>query len=97
MRYFFKNHITILSYQINSQISREITGAYKSEIFVKNRMKQMLNFFYKFAKILLGLVGFPKSYVIFRVGHDKCLRLLTSAYKVGGWGEKRPKICLRNI
>ena len=23
--------------------------------------------------------------------------MLTSAYKVGGWGEKRPKICLRNI
>ena len=66
-----------MSYQINSQISREITGAYKSEIFVKNRMKQMLKFIYKFAKILLGWVGFPKSYVIFRVGYGKCLRQLT--------------------
>ena len=23
-------------------------------------------------------------------------QMLTLAYKVGGWGEKRPKICLRN-
>ena len=23
--------------------------------------------------------------------------MITFAYKVGGWGEKRPKICLRNI
>ena len=25
----------------------------------------------------VGWVGFQKSYVIFRLGHDKCLRLLT--------------------
>ena len=28
-------------------------------------------------KIFLGWVGFQKSYVIFRVGHGKCLRMLT--------------------
>ena len=28
-------------------------------------------------KYIRGWVGFWKSYVIFRVGHDKCLRLLT--------------------
>ena len=28
-------------------------------------------------KIIWGWVGFQKSYVIFRVGHVKCLRLLT--------------------
>ena len=28
-------------------------------------------------KYLRGWVGFRKSYVIFRVGHSKCLRLLT--------------------
>ena len=31
----------------------------------------------------LGWVGFQNTYVIFRVGHDKSLRLLTRW--VGGW------------
>ena len=37
----------------------------------------------------VGWVGFKKSYVIFRVGHGKCLGM--SDYKVGGWGKKGQK------
>ena len=42
----------------------------------------------------LGLGGFPK---ILRNLDSGSLQMFTSDYKVGGWGEKRPKTCLRNI
>ena len=38
--------------------------------------------------------GFSKTLRNYQSGS---LQILTSAYKVGGWGEKRPKKCLRNI
>ena len=38
--------------------------------------------------------GFSK---ILRNYQSGSWQMLTSAYKVGGWGEKRPKKCLRNI
>ena len=38
--------------------------------------------------------GFPKILRNFQSGS---WQMLTSNYKVGGWGKKRPKICLRNI
>ena len=41
-----------------------------------------------------GVGGFSK---ILRNFHSGLLKLLTFAYKVSGWGEKRPKTCLRNI
>ena len=37
--------------------------------------------------------GFPKILRNFQTGS---WQILTSDYKVGGWGEKRPKTCLRN-
>ena len=42
----------------------------------------------------IGVGGFSKILRNFQSG---LWQMLTSAYKVGGWGEKRPKICLRNI
>ena len=50
----------------------------------------------KFAvkKIFQGVGGFPKILRNFQSGP---WLMLTSDYKVGGWGEKRPKTCLRNI
>ena len=31
------------------------------------------------------------------ISNVKSWQMLMFNYKVGGWGEKRPKICLRNI
>ena len=46
------------------------------------------------SKFFLGVGGFPKILRNFQSGS---WQMLTSNYKVGGWGKKRPKICLRNI
>ena len=40
-----------------------------------------------------GVGGFSKILRNFQSGS---WQMITFAYKVGGWGEKRPKICLRN-
>ena len=45
-------------------------------------------------KNIFGVGGFSKILRNFQSGS---WQMLTSAYKVGGWGEKRPKICLHNI
>ena len=45
-------------------------------------------------KIPLAVGGFSKILRNFQSGS---WQMLTSAYKVGVWGEKRPKTCLRNI
>ena len=45
-------------------------------------------------KKISGVGGFPKILRNFQSGP---WLMLTSDYKVGGWGEKRPKTCLRNI
>ena len=45
-------------------------------------------------KIFQGLGGFPKILHNIQTGSRQ---MLTSDYKVGGWDEKRPKTCLRNI
>ena len=60
-------------------------------------MEQTLKFIYLptnaiVEKKSLGWLDFWKSYIIIRVGYS----MFMLAYKVGGWGEKRPKICLRN-
>ena len=44
--------------------------------------------------ICYGVGGFLKILRNFLSGS---WQMLTSNYKVGGWGEKRPKTCLRNI
>ena len=44
-------------------------------------------------KNIYGVGGFPK---ILRNLQSGSWQILTSNYKVGGWGEKRPKTCLRN-
>ena len=41
-----------------------------------------------------GVGGFLK---ILRNCQSGSWQMLTSNYKVGGWAEKRPKTCLRNI
>ena len=46
------------------------------------------------SKDFYGGGGFPK---ILRNCQSGSWQMLTSNYKVGGWGEKRPKTCLRNI
>ena len=43
---------------------------------------------------LWGVGGFPKRLRNFQRGS---WQMLMSNDKVGGWGEKRPKTCLRNI
>ena len=45
-------------------------------------------------EFFLGVGGFPKILCNLYRGS---WQMLTSDYKVGGWGEKRPKTCLRNI
>ena len=45
-------------------------------------------------EFFLGVGGIPK---ILRNLDSGSWQMLTSNYKVGGWGEKRPKTCLRNI
>ena len=45
-------------------------------------------------KIFQGVGGFLK---ILRNIQSGSQQMLTSNYKVGGWGEKMPKTCLRNI
>ena len=56
---------------------------HKIRDFLKDSIEQMLKFTYLATnaivekKISLRWVGFQKSYVIFRVGHGKCLRPLT--------------------
>ena len=45
-------------------------------------------------KNIFGVGGFSKILRNFQSGS---WQMLMSAYKVGGWGEKRPKTCLRNI
>ena len=65
----------------------------------KTRLKQIVLFILLHFAIIekmmfLGWVGFQNSYVIFRVGHGKCLHLLTRW--VGGV-KKGQKTCLRHI
>ena len=45
-------------------------------------------------EFFLGVGGFWK---ILRNLNSGSWQMLTSNYKVGGWGDKRPKTCLRNI
>ena len=45
-------------------------------------------------KNIVEWVGFPKIWCNFQSGS---WQMLTSDYKAGGWGEKRPKTCLHNI
>ena len=45
-------------------------------------------------KKIFGVGGFSKILCNYQSGLWK---MITLAYKVGGWGEKRPKMCLRNI
>ena len=45
-------------------------------------------------KFFWGVGGFLK---ILRNSQGGSWQMLTSAYKVGGWGKKRLKMCLRNI
>ena len=78
-------------------VSKIVGGWLGGWVGVARCLRNMLKFTYlatKFPKILFGWVGFPKSYVIFRVGHGKCLHLLT---KWVGGVKKRPKTCLHNI
>ena len=49
--------------------------------------------YYLLKKNICGVGGFLKILRNFQSGS---WQMLTSAYKVGGWGEKRPKTCLRN-
>ena len=58
----------------------------------KNKFQRPLRITVK--KIRGGVGGFPK--ILRNLKSGSC-QMLTSDYKVGGWGEKRPKICLRNI
>ena len=46
------------------------------------------------SKKFYGVGGFPKILRNFKGGS---WQMLTPDYKVGGWGKKRPKSCLRNI
>ena len=91
-RYLFFYIRVIHKYLVKPQV-------YKIDFFCsKYKMGEMLKFMYLLSIPIVekksGWVGFQKYYVIFRLGHYKCLHLLTRW--VGGV-KKGPKTCLRNI
>ena len=61
---------------------------------IKKRTENASFNYYAGAKKNGEVGGFSKILRNFQSGS---WQMLTSAYKVGGWGEKRPKTCLRNI
>ena len=65
--------------------------------FFRDKTGHILKFMYlpsKQQKKIERVGGFSK---ILRNYKSGSWQMLTSTYKVGGWGEKRPKTCLRNI
>ena len=49
--------------------------SYRNMVWFKNKFLRQLRITVK--KIFMGWVGFRKSYVIYRLGHGKCLRPIT--------------------
>ena len=79
-----------------SQITDEVTGGLKSDIFLNNRMEQLLKFTYVPTNVIaekkIGMGGF--SLTLHNFQSNGSWQMLMSAYKVGGWGKKRPKMRL---
>ena len=74
------------------------SNVHKIRDFSKKSMEQLLQFTNSpnntiVEKDIFEVGGFSKILHNFQSGTWQMLML---AYKVGGWGEKRPKICLRN-
>ena len=68
----------------------------EKNFFNTSDQQQEISFFesiVKSEKKIVRVGGFSK---ILRNYQSGSWQMLTSAYKVGGWGEKRPKTCLRN-
>ena len=81
-------------HQCTMMVRPLLTKARKSE-HEKNTYLKKFGFTHCIVeKKYLGVGGFSKILRNFQSGS---WQMLTSDYKVGGWGEKRPKTCLRNI
>ena len=63
----------------------------KTQVHKSRELKSFTTHCYYLLKKNMG--GFLKILRNFQSGS---WQMLTSAYKVGGWGKKRPKTCLRN-
>ena len=81
-----------MSYQINSKISHPITGL----DFFKEQDESNVEIYLFAIQIYKNIFGVGRLSKILCNFQSGSWQMLTSAYKVGGWGEKRPKICLGN-
>ena len=102
------NYVRFLKTHPPSQFFYSLSFCFH-EIFLQESVLKVLKVMYLLVIALpkkkLGWVGFQKSYVIFRVGHGKCLRLLTRwvggvkkgqkyAYVIFEWSRKFQSIVL---